>query len=466
MFSKFNSRSVGLAVALVASASVGVHAAIYVEAQSSSLSQGSPHGQDSYVRVVNGVIQPGMRTGASGTANAGPIGTGMTSAFANTSQPDGAVFTDSSSDCNLTNGGHGALLNAGGGAAGASISFAQSRWIDNVTFNNTNSISVELDVFLDTDGSVVDNSGPNFGSIDVKSSININIVNDANWKDVHYKGAPAFSLGGAQYIYNGASGARFEFQPSGNNQYGAWTTTFTGPNSGLLKATLLIPPGVVSITIDTLLSIDARSGAVVDYTNGVNFRFGDLPTGLTYTSESGVFLSATPAGGLDTDGDGTPDVSDQCPNDANKTSPGTCGCGVPDVDTDGDGKCDAVDNCPSAANADQADADGDGVGDVCDNCPSTSNADQADSDGDGVGDACDNCPNTANPDQSDADGDGVGDACKPTAPIGGIGSGLCGGIGLFSMGQIACGFMMMRRRHYGKRAGKRQHASNADSSDY
>ncbi len=59
------------------------------------------------------------------------------------------------------------------------------------------------------------------------------------------------------------------------------------------------------------------------------------------------------------------------------------------VDTDGDGVPDASDNCPSVANPDQADGDADGVGDLCDNCPTTFNPDQADADLDGIGDACD-----------------------------------------------------------------------------
>ncbi|HTO68886.1 MAG TPA: thrombospondin type 3 repeat-containing protein [Myxococcota bacterium] len=43
------------------------------------------------------------------------------------------------------------------------------------------------------------------------------------------------------------------------------------------------------------------------------------------------------------------------------------------------------------------DSDGDGIPDILDNCPTVANATQTDTDGDGVGDACDNCVNIANP---------------------------------------------------------------------
>ncbi len=72
---------------------------------------------------------------------------------------------------------------------------------------------------------------------------------------------------------------------------------------------------------------------------------------------------------------------------------GTCAGGttglVPNPDTDGDGTVDCLDNCPDEYNPLQNDLDGDGVGDLCDNCPWTANSDQADNDQDGLGDACD-----------------------------------------------------------------------------
>ena len=52
-----------------------------------------------------------------------------------------------------------------------------------------------------------------------------------------------------------------------------------------------------------------------------------------------------PEAGDDSDGDGTADCLDGCPNDGDKTEPGGCGCGTPDTDSDGDGDC--TDGCPN-----------------------------------------------------------------------------------------------------------------------
>ena len=77
-------------------------------------------------------------------------------------------------------------------------------------------------------------------------------------------------------------------------------------------------------------------------------------------------------------------------------------CGSPQTDTDMDGIPDSSDNCPTTANADQADLDNDGIGDVCDD----------DMDDDGVPNGSDNCPMNANPGQEDSDSNGIGDACE------------------------------------------------------
>ncbi len=165
----------------------------------------------------------------------------------------------------------------------------------------------------------------------------------------------------------------------------------------------------------------------------------------------GGFTFAISCGPPDTDGDGVPDTSDNCPSTSNPDQldqdldlvGDAC-----DPDLDGDGFDNGLDNCPDISNSGQEDLDGDGTGDACDtdidgdavpdasdNCPLVPNTDQADSDLDLVGDACDddddndgvedsidNCPLDANADQADFDGNGEGDACDGDVDGDGVGN--------------------------------------------
>ncbi|MBP6390877.1 MAG: PQQ-binding-like beta-propeller repeat protein [Flavobacteriales bacterium] len=82
---------------------------------------------------------------------------------------------------------------------------------------------------------------------------------------------------------------------------------------------------------------------------------------------------------IDTDADLTADCDDGCPLDANKTWEGICGCGVPDVDGDGDTVMDCLDGCPLDPNkiapgicgcgSPDTDTDGDSAPDCNDLCP-------------------------------------------------------------------------------------------------
>ncbi len=127
----------------------------------------------------------------------------------------------------------------------------------------------------------------------------------------------------------------------------------------------------------------------------------------------------------DTDLDGIPDPSDNCPLASNVDQADYDQDNVGDVcdsDDDCDSVADGIDNCPLTLNAtdpicpadgDQTDSDLDLFGNPCDNCPSVSNFDQNDGDLDNVGSVCDNCPADANTDQANADGDTLGDVCDP-----------------------------------------------------
>ena len=123
----------------------------------------------------------------------------------------------------------------------------------------------------------------------------------------------------------------------------------------------------------------------------------------------------------DSDNDGVSDGVEIAlggdPNDPGNT---------PVVDTDSDGVPDTSDNCPTLPNPDQTNTDGDTFGNICDddddndgipdtidNSPLNPNPGQEDIDNDGIGDASDNCVNNPNPGQADNEGDGIGDVCDP-----------------------------------------------------
>ena len=115
---------------------------------------------------------------------------------------------------------------------------------------------------------------------------------------------------------------------------------------------------------------------------------------------------------LDTDGDGLADCHDACAGDAQKTVPGACGCGVPDLDTDGDSVADCLDACADdprkivpglcGCGVPDLDTDGDGALDCEDPCPLDAakrapgvcgcGVPDLDTDGDGVLDCEDPCP--------------------------------------------------------------------------
>ena len=114
-------------------------------------------------------------------------------------------------------------------------------------------------------------------------------------------------------------------------------------------------------------------------------------------------FTATPARGVPCD-----PAAPRCPHAQACVLQGgeyVCTTGAPDpqdptpdaaavADSDDDGVPDATDNCPAIANAPQTNYDRDRFGDVCDPCPPVANDAPADSDSDGVADACDPEPAT------------------------------------------------------------------------
>jgi hypothetical protein len=142
---------------------------------------------------------------------------------------------------------------------------------------------------------------------------------------------------------------------------------------GSVHGVTVSPPMTTNHSSIVQTSGGLPSGANAGHLVRLRFRitgdqFGN--TGFGWLIDDIVVINS---GCTDTDGDGTCDSNDGCPNDPNKIAPGQCGCGVADTDTDSDGIADCNDNCDTIANPSQADCDMDAFGDACDlyNTPGT-----------------------------------------------------------------------------------------------
>jgi len=178
------------------------------------------------------------------------------------------------------------------------------------------------------------------------------------------------------------------------------------------------------------LRLEARQIYHSEDQAGANVRINHMILG-------GGLVLALGARGRDTDADGVPDRSDDCPSTPAGATVDAKGC---PKDSDGDGVLDGLDKCPNTPKGCtidktgcESDADGDGVCDGLDKCANTPKGATVDatgcpldSDGDGVPDGIDQCPNTpkgatvdAKGCPSDDDNDGVPnglDKCPGTAP--------------------------------------------------
>ncbi len=140
---------------------------------------------------------------------------------------------------------------------------------------------------------------------------------------------------------------------------------------------------------------------------------GACETGATVTCQIGTLAagaSASVSVALRTSSTSTPSLTGEFQATSNTADPDT-------ADTHAAATVSLDPSCGTTGGLGD-DGDGDGEPDLSDNCPRLANPDQADGDRDGIGDACDNCPSVVNPAQLDADGNGLGNACQSTGSTG------------------------------------------------
>jgi hypothetical protein len=203
----------------------------------------------------------------------------------------------SSSSASLTDG----TLHGFAASTPTDVAFAESFFRDTVYFTNTSSSALNLTVRFDLDGSVIGASqafDPFAGGYSVFTLANCTACANSLGQQISYANADArvadtaafmlFSTNGIYHFaeYTGLSG------PPNPLDVAAGQTFDNGYMTGFFQTTLSIPTGETSLGVGALLHLDCRFGSTCDFGHTGAFTFGALPTGLTWTSESGTFLSA------------------------------------------------------------------------------------------------------------------------------------------------------------------------------
>ena len=71
-----------------------------------------------------------------------------------------------------------------------------------------------------------------------------------------------------------------------------WLTALNGTVGAIMSTQLIIPTGSSTLGVEAAMNINCRVGDQCDFGHTGTFGFGNLPNGLSFTSESGTFLSA------------------------------------------------------------------------------------------------------------------------------------------------------------------------------
>ena len=160
--------------------------------------------------------------------------------------------------------------------------------------------------------------------------------------------------------------------------------------------------GLVGVTLNTPVGLSVSTGAGGGLIAGYGSPEFRAFVNLTYDNEPREPVEPEIDPTLDSDGDGIPDVTDNCVDEAEDIDTFEDDDGCPDSDNDGDRVLDADDECPLELGEPEnqgcpiVDKDNDGILDVDDKCVDEAEdldgCPELDNDGDGILDAEDGCP--------------------------------------------------------------------------
>jgi hypothetical protein len=253
--------------------------------------------------------------GASAMWNAGPDSPGATENWATTLADAGIGRVATAASASLDRGELKAVVDNLAIAPFASSGVASARFADAIWFNNTSGEAQAFTLSMAVDGGISGSGtraeGFSYIGLSSGAGATCNSLGDCITPNPGGTGTTSFALYG-QIDRLAAPGADFFFREqlggTVNNDIPWWTFSFGAghdPASGLYdyvkSLTLYVPTGETTLFLEGWLNLTICNGNFrCNFGNTSAIRFSAMPEGLSWTSQSGAFLSAvaTPPGGV------------------------------------------------------------------------------------------------------------------------------------------------------------------------
>lgn len=259
-------------------------------------------GVEGYVWIINGSVVNSF-TSNGGSVEAGPLTPGATAVHARGTAPLGGEIADMTASADLATGTMRATATVVDGGFPSMQASGSGRLKETLWFTNTTETWLPIAYRVEVDGAISGFPVALGGQAGFDASARLYVPESSGCT------ALAQCIGFEPYA-GGASGSAFRAEyrnsigltfvdPLGNA--GFWTVTFNPGHdvaAGLfdftMSTTLWVPPGETTLTLEPFLSLPVCGGqsGTCGFGNSGKVRLGDVPAGLSWTSESGVFLSA------------------------------------------------------------------------------------------------------------------------------------------------------------------------------
>lgn len=257
---------------------------------------------EGYVLIINGVVQNSF-TSNGGSVEAGPLTPGATAVNARGTAPYGAEIADMTASADLATGIVRASANVVDFGFPSMRASGSGRLKETLWFTNTTESWLPIGYRVEVDGAISGFPVMAGGSAAFDASARLFVPESSGCTALAeciafepFAGAASGSAFRAEY--RNWIGLYF-VDPLGNSRF--WNVT-TNPGhdvaAGLfdftMSTTLWVPPGETTLTLEPFLSFPGCEGqtGTCGFGNSGKVRLGATPEGLTWASESGVFLSA------------------------------------------------------------------------------------------------------------------------------------------------------------------------------